>query len=173
MYSKFNEMMKYVNPRNEHKSGGCWLHNSTNHDITNCYEFQSSNVKDRFETVRSHGICFKCLRGYHSARNCTAGKLCNVRIAGHELCNRSYPLLHPEQVKGTLHSAVSRKALLNISTVSNKNQPVTVLWDPGSDESLISHSMAKKLGLKRKSLDVTMIKVGNMLDHQTSIPLTD
>lgn len=52
--------------------------------------------------------------------------------------------------------------------MSSKNQPVAVLWDPGSDLSLITHSMTRKLGLKYKSINVSMIKAGNVFDHQTN-----
>lgn len=141
------EMVKGVSHKAESKGGGCLLHNSTGHDITDCYKFKGCNSKDRFEMVKSNGICFRCLRGYHPARSCKVGKLCDVSIAGQGLCNRNHhPLLHPDKLEGSFHNAVSEKAfttLLNISTLDCKNQPVTVLWDSGSDISLITHSAAK------------------------------
>ena len=175
------EMVKGANHETESKGEGCLLHNSTGHDLTDCYKFKDFGSKDRFEMVKSNGICFRCLRGYHPARSCKVGKLCDVVIKGQGLCNRNHhPLLHPDKIEGILHSAVSGKpftTLLNISTLNSGNQPVTVLWDSGSDMSLITHSMAKKLGLKGKNINLSMIKVGIAIEHQSSkeycVPLTE
>lgn len=129
--------------------------------------------------AKSYGVCFKCLMDFHPARNCKLGKLCDVMIEGKGLCNQNqHPLLHFEQVEGTLHKTVSKKTtLLNISTVYSMGQPVDVLWDSGSDISLITHSMANKLGLRGKCINVSMIKVGNVIEKLPSkeycIPLTD
>lgn len=162
-------------------NGGCWLHNNANHDIMDCYKFRNMNSKNRFEMAKAHGICFKCLRGYHSARNCNSGKLCDVIVEGQGSCNwNHHSLLHPEIRKGTLHNAVSGKActaLLNVSVVYSRNQPVNVLWDSGSDVSLITHRMARKLGLKGRDISLSMVKVGNVIEHQSSkeycVPLMD
>ena len=175
------EMVKGANHRTESKGEGCLLHNSAGHDLTNCYKFKGFGSKDRFEMAKSNGICFRCLRGYHPARSCKVGKVCDVVIEGQGLCNRNHhPLLHPDKMEVSLHSAVSGKSfttLLNISTLNSRNQSVTVLWDSGSDISLITHSMAKKLGLKGKNINLSMIKVGNAIEHQSSkeycVPLTD
>ena len=172
-------MVKGVDHNAENKGGGCLLHNSTGHDITDRYKFKGFGSKDRFEMVKNNGICFRCLRGYHPARSCKVGKLSDVVIEVQGLCNRNHHPLHPDKMEGILHSAASEKAftnLLNISTLNNGNQPVTVLWDSGSDISLITHSMAKKLGLKGKNINLSMIKVGNATKHQSSkeycVPLT-
>lgn len=166
------QMVKGTNIKAENNNGGCWLHNNANHDIMDCYKFKIMNNKNRFEMAKNHGICYKCLRGYHSARNCNTGKLCDVMIEGQGPCNRNHhSLLHPEVREGALHNAVSGKsstALLNISVVHSRNQPVNVLWDSGSDVSLITHRMAKKLGLKGKDINLSMIKVGNVIEHQSS-----
>ena len=175
------EMVKGANHRTESKGEGCLLHNSAGHDLTNCYKFKGFGSKDRFEMAKSNGICFRCLRGYHPARSCKVGKVCDVVIEGQGLCNRNHhPLLHSDKMEVSLHSAVSGKSfttLLNISTLNSRNQSVTVLWDSGSDISLITHSMAKKLGLKGKNINLSMIKVGNAIEHQSSkeycVPLTD
>lgn len=177
------EMVKGANLRTGSKSGECLLHSSTGHDITECHKFKSCNSRERFELLKSNGICFRCLRGYHPARSCKVGKLCDVRIEGQELCNRNHhPLLHFESIEGNCHNTVglSENAfpiLLNISTVNCGNQSVTVLWDPASDVSLITNRMAKKLGLKGNEISLSVIKVGNTIEHYESkqycVPLTD
>lgn len=89
-----------------------------------------------------------------------AAKCVNSAMQG--LYNRNYPpLLHLVELEGSFHNSVSEKAftaLLNISTLNSKNQPVTVLWDSGSDISLITHGAAKKLGLKGRNIILCAIK---------------
>ena len=175
------EMVKGASHKAESNGGGCLLHNSTGHELTDCYKFKGLNSKDRFEIVKSNGICFRCLKGCHPARSCKVGKLCDVVNEGQGVCNRNHhPLLHTDKMEGVLHNVVSEKTfttLLNISTLNSRNQPVTVLWDSGSDISLITHNMEKKLGLKGKNISLSMIKVGNTIEHQSSkeycVPLTD
>ncbi len=80
-------------------------------------------------------------------------------------------LLHPEQRDDIFHNAVSgkaRTAFLNISQIVSRKQSLTVLWDSGSDVSLITHKTTKKLGLKGKDIHLFMVKVGNVVEHQSS-----
>ena len=124
------EMVKGVNNKSQVKGGRCLLHNSAGHDISDCYRFKGSSSKDRFEMIKSNGICFRCLNGYHPARSCKIGKLCDVVINGQELCNQNHhALLHPDKIEGSVNSTVLGNActtLLNISTLNCKDEPVTV-----------------------------------------------
>ncbi|XP_037793897.1 uncharacterized protein LOC119589350 [Penaeus monodon] len=163
-----NEVIKGIKCKENNISIRCLLHNSESHEITNCFKFKGCNSKERFDMIKKNGICFRCLNGYHSARGCKVGKLCDVVIEGQGPCNRNHhPLLHQDRIESSSHNAVMEKrgkALLNISTVHSKNLPVTVLWDPGSDTSLITHRMAKKLGLSGKDVNLSLVKVGNTID---------
>ncbi|XP_068229326.1 uncharacterized protein [Palaemon carinicauda] len=175
------EMVKGIKPKAESKGIGCLLHNSIGHDITECYKFNGCGSKERFEIIKGNGICFRCLRGYHTARSCNVGTLCDVIIEGKGPCNRNHhPLLHSDRVENSIHKAVSEKGfavLLNISMVNSKNRPVSVLWDPGADISFITNRMAKKLGLSGKHINLSMIKVGNAVEYHSSneycVPLID
>ncbi|XP_063863037.1 uncharacterized protein LOC135102172 isoform X1 [Scylla paramamosain] len=108
-------------------------------------------------------------------------ELCDVRIRGQGVCNRHHhPLVHFEQEEGASYNTVSANTLntlLNISTVYSNTQPITVLWDSGSDITLVTHSMAEKLSLKGKDVNLSMIKVGNVIEHHSTkeycIPLID
>ncbi|XP_068229430.1 uncharacterized protein [Palaemon carinicauda] len=175
------EMVKGIKPKAESKGIGCLLHNSIGHDITECYKFNGCGSKERFEIIKGNGICFRCLRGYHTARSCNVGTLCDVIIEGKGPCNRNHhPLLHSDRVENSIHKAISEKGfavLLNISMVNSKNMPVSVLWDPGADISFITNRMAKKLGLSGKHINLSMIKVGNAVEYHSSneycVPLID
>ena len=52
-----------------------------------------------------------------------------------------------------------------IGTASCNGRPVSVLYDSGSDVTLIRHETAHELGIKGKDITMTMIKVGN--DRET------
>ena len=89
------EMVKSTNWTTEGDDKGCWIHNSMNHDTFDCYRFKNLSNKERFELAKSNGICFRCLKGYHQARNCNTNKKCNVMIKGQGMCNRyHHPLIH-------------------------------------------------------------------------------
>lgn len=175
------EMVKGTHLKTESNDGGCWIHNSRNHDTFDCYKFKNLSNKERFDLARNNGICFRCLNGYHQAWNCNTNKLCDVKMKGQSVCNRHHhPLVHLEQEEGASHNTVSvntLNTLLNISTVYSDTQPITVLWDSGSDITLVTHSMAEKLRLKGKNVNLSMIKVGNVIEHHSTkeycIPLFD
>lgn len=55
--------------------------------------------------------------------------------------------------------------MLAIGTASRNGRPISVLYDSGSDITLIRHGIARELGIKGKDITITMIKVGN--DRET------
>ena len=57
---------------NESKNKGevkCPLDNS-NHQIWNCDKFKNMKVEERFKFAKEKNLCFCCLGGSHSAKNC-------------------------------------------------------------------------------------------------------
>lgn len=128
--------IKCTNLKTVNKSGGWWIHSSANHDI-DCFKFKTLSGKDKFEKVKSNGICFRCSRGYHTACHCKVGRVCDVEIEGQGLYNQNHhPLLHPEWTEALLHYAKFEKyftTLLNINILYSRNEPFTVLWVSGSD----------------------------------------
>ncbi|XP_063601673.1 uncharacterized protein LOC134777747 [Penaeus indicus] len=88
------------------------------------------------------------LKGYHSARGCKVGKLCDAVIEGQGPCNRNHhPLLHQDRIESNSHNAVMEK---------KDGQEVRIEW---------------------KGRQLSLIKVGNTTEHQSSkaycVPLTD
>ena len=63
------------------------------------------------------------------------------------------------------------------SRIPCSQQFLTKLWDPGANMSLITHESAANLGIKGKSINLPITKVGNVTDHVKSkeyiIPLID
>lgn len=64
-----------------------------------------------------------------------------------------------------------------VSRVYSNGCPVTTLWDPGSDITIMTHALASRLGLKGKDIELSMTKVGNVTERYASkeyeIPITD
>ena len=148
-------------------TGKCWLHDVDGHEIYNCGKFKSLNSESRLEAAKSRGICFKCLGGYHLARNCTSGSQCSVKT-GNETCSRyHHPLLHDawshngSDNASNVHNCKGNRALFAIGTASCEGRPVSILYDSGSDTTLIRHERAPELGLDGKTITMNMIKVGN------------
>lgn len=57
--------------------------------------------------------------------------------------------------------------MLAISTVYSAGQPITVLWDSGSNITMATHSMAKRLGVKGAVM-MSIVKVGNVTEKCVS-----
>ena len=71
------------------------------------------------------------------------------------MCGRyHHPLLHQAHLEGVISSNIHfdkltrEKTLLMVSNVYSKGIPITTLWDPGSDMTIITYEMASRLGLK-------------------------
>ncbi|XP_037773212.1 uncharacterized protein LOC119568872 [Penaeus monodon] len=93
-----SELVKLIRKLNEEQQ-------SKNREFESCI-FKGCNSKERFDMIKKNGICFRCLNGYHSARGCKVGKLCDVVIEGQGPCNRNHhPLLHQDRIESSSHNA--------------------------------------------------------------------
>lgn len=67
--------------------------------------------------------------------------------------------------------------ILIISKVKSNSIPLTTLWDPGANISLLTYESAKKLGLNGREVTLSVTKVGNTCECIQSkeylLPLTD
>lgn len=162
----------------------CWFHKSNNHGIQRCSTFASLSSDDKMQALRENNVCFSCLKPGHSSRNCRRRVCCEIIVEGGGKCGRMHhSLLHDVfRVMPSVTTVSSTKSrdgvLLSISYVISKGVRVAVLWDSGSDISIITHRMAKHLGLKAVSdMVVNVTKVGNQTEeiHTKSyiVPLMD
>ena len=137
----------------------CWFHGTDSHDITQCIVFQRLNTNDKINAVHKIGACYLCLRLGHMGRQCSRKDLCGECGKGH------HQILHNcfSKDQGHINSNCSSKdgVLLMISSVYSSSLPITTLWDSGSNTTLITNRMAKVLGLKGRSINLAVTKVGN------------
>lgn len=168
-------------------SSYCWLHNTNTHDIVQCTTFTNMDAASKLETLRKHGVCFRCLHTGHFTRMCRDRRTCVERMSNGQVCGGPHHVkLHgifaqsqsPEVSMHFSENNCERNGvLLTISQVEGRGQPITVLYDCGSNMSLITHAKARQLGLKGISKNITITKVGKSVEQlptkQYAVPLTD
>ena len=164
----------------------CWYHGTSSHSILECSGFQNLDNRSKFEALRSNRVCFICLRKGHISSDCLSRELCQLTGENNEICGRPHnPILHSlfvqnsitNQVQGASNLLSREGVLLMLGHMQSKGQKVATLWDPGSNLTMITHRMAKKLGLRGTDISLTVTKVGNSTDQFNSkiykVPITD
>ena len=164
----------------------CWIHKTQGHSIENCNHFIKMNISEKFKAVRTVGACYNCLQTTrHIAKNCTVPNKCDVMEAGQTCGKRHHPLLHINrgESKGEQNPEIynfrssQNRPVIAVSSIQSKNQHINVMWDSGSNISLITHRTASRLGLRGSEINLSIIKVGNdstsMTSREYHVPLTD
>ena len=176
---RFNNYTYDMGARNS-----CWLHQGANHNIFNCNLFKGMSDTDKFMSLKRHNVCFKCLRAGHISKSCRVNPnmTCDILTNGVPCGFRHNKLLHNVlsaqnnvNVSGNL---VSRSGhMLMVNNIKCKFSFVNMLWDGGSDVSLITHAKAKELGLNGTDIVVSITKVGNAMETVNSkeylVPISD
>ena len=60
------------------------------HEVEECDHFIDKTVKERWESARMYGLCFRCLQRNHIGRVCTQNRLCGINNCQHN----HHKLLH-------------------------------------------------------------------------------
>ena len=146
----------------------CWLHEFEGHHISACGRFRSMSGSERLEAAKRKGICYRCLVEKHLGKFCNSNERCTVKSNG-QICNRPHHyLLHDAFATSSNNYNVNCQTngtLLEVSIIYSYNQPITVIWDSASDATLITHKMARALGLHGQNIVVTITKVGNVVEQ--------
>jgi len=94
------------------------------HKLTDCKKFKEKKYEERVEFVRSKVLCFKCLGGKHTARECKSRKKCTVAgctgTLHHALLHRPQQKLQP--VKSST-SETSNSSSIQTSAVGKDKWP--------------------------------------------------
>ncbi|CDW61149.1 DUF1758 domain containing protein, partial [Trichuris trichiura] len=149
------------------------------HPLTQCEQFNSMTLDDRLKVARKAKCCFVCLSVGHQSRTCNVQKSCP--ISG---CSRKHHrLLHGASFRQNVDSTqpISREQqelregskvvqvgatisdraiLLLVVPIMVRSSSATLstyaLLDSGSEASLITEDLAKKLGLNLKPTAVCL-----------------
>lgn len=162
----------------------CWYHNSDNHSIHKCSVFHNLEPTVKMDVLKKNFICFHCLGKGHSQKNCHERRTCFIKMKHGNVCGKPHhPKLHylfsqinPNEVNININKS-ENSILLMIGQVHCKDREIVTLFDPGSTNSLITHSKARELGLCGIPYNITMVTVGNVCDTVSTklyeVPLID
>ncbi|VDP04038.1 unnamed protein product [Schistosoma margrebowiei] len=158
------------------RSSSC-LECFSNHSLDQCQKFKDKNVRERKEFVLRHKLCNLCLKANHVAKYCRSPRSCAVKGCGW----RHHTLLHElqEEQRNTNIDAcintqlcteksverVQKQTAFAIVPVLVKNGEKVVqtcaFLDSGSDASLITEDLARRLNLEGEPKTISL----RMLDN--------
>ncbi|CAH8290201.1 unnamed protein product [Schistosoma bovis] len=158
------------------RSSSC-LECSSNHSLDQCQKFKDKNVRERKEFVLRHKLCNVCLKANHVAKNCRSPRSCAVEGCGW----RHHTLLHelreePRNTNIDAHintqlcteksvESVQKQAAFAIVPVlvrsGEKVAQTCAFLDSGSDASLITEDLAKRLNLEGEPKTISLKTLDN------------
>ncbi|XP_068236892.1 uncharacterized protein [Palaemon carinicauda] len=163
----------------------CWYHGVDGHSIYDCYAFKSLSNYDKFAQLKRNNACYKCVNLGHFSKFCIVSGVssCDVMVNGKKCGREHHKMLHSLLYKPTTFTVVTSNLvsrdghLLMVSGLRYHQTDINVLWDSGSNVSLITHQKAQELGLNGRDVQITITKVGNKTETVSSkeytVPVVD
>jgi len=144
---------------------------SDDHKLTKCETFLSKTLEAKNDFVKEHKLCWNCLSKGHMIKECKSQYRCRTNN-----CNqRHHTLLHFDKNEKSIQVSNIKTSLLNKTflqilpiTISNGSNHIqtNALLDSGSNATLISREIARKL--KIKGNQQIKLKIGNALLNPTN-----
>lgn len=127
---------------------GCWFHGSNTLKIAECNVFVRLSSQSKMETLCKPGVWFCCPQLGHTNKNCPNDNFCEFKGNSKDMCNKlHYNILHDlfsGNVMLLMNNMISREGvLLMMSYVKSTNMAIPILWDSGSNISVITPRMAR------------------------------
>ncbi|XP_076278390.1 uncharacterized protein LOC143208142 [Lasioglossum baleicum] len=141
------------------------------HFILFCSKYQEKTPAERKEAARSLNLCFNCL-GKHSSTECKSSKRCqkcegkqhttihDAVTTAKETTSSVACVHHTSEPVSRNSSVLLSTARVAVSGTMGQGCLARSLIDPGSEVSLISESLAQRLGVKRRQARVPLLGVG-------------
>ncbi|XP_068214422.1 uncharacterized protein [Palaemon carinicauda] len=153
----------------------CPVHDSESHELKDCMTFKQWSAENQMDFLRKKGVCYACLRTGHFSRNCEKRFPCRVKVNG-EVCGKHHhSSLHTlfnnpnnSTIDATSNYLSKKGAILMTGFVNSEGKSIPTLYDAGSNISLITFRMARKLGLKGIPIQLSMTKVGDHTEELDS-----
>lgn len=164
----------------------CTFCKSNAHTITQCNDFSKLNPDERNTQARNFKLCLNCLRGNHFVNDCQSKFKCRKCQQKH------HTLLHKEKQTASdetpvpietlsAHSIKSKSSIILLSTAivlvqdgHQKFHKCRALLDAGSMNSYLTSSFCKKLGMRKKNVNLTVGGIGQIstnIEHLVEITL--
>ena len=162
-----------------------------NHGVWYCKRFKDLSVNMRWEHAKENRLCFRCLGGNHSGKNCKRSRLCEI-----DGCKKNHhSLLHdpsrgtdsersemPREGAVTYANTVNRRQEAQRESFSLRSLPVWVkangkklkvnaILDDGSNETFLTEDVAGVLGIQEKYETVRVNVLNNEVETFQSIPM--
>ncbi|XP_068221896.1 uncharacterized protein [Palaemon carinicauda] len=159
----------------DQKRKNCPVHDSESHELKDCMTFKQWSAENQMDFLRQKGVCYSCLRTGHFSRNYEKRFTCRVKVNG-EVCGKHHhSSLHTLfnnptylTIDATSNYLSKKGAILMTGFVNSEGKSIPTLYDAGSNISLITFRMARKLGLKGIPIQLTMTKVGDHTEELVS-----
>ncbi|XP_062709889.1 uncharacterized protein LOC134288601 [Aedes albopictus] len=151
----------------------CFVCQKTGHRVKECFEFKSLSLSDRWETVKTHQLCPKCLVP-HGKWPCRTSRSCDV--SG---CNDNHHSL--------LHPGVPESSDVAVVSVHRQPQSLTIFriipvvlygkttqletfafLDEGSDLTLIDEEIADLLGVEGEQRNLCLKWTSNVTREEAN-----
>ena len=160
--------------RGEQTHYKCWYCKTSEHWTDQCQKFLVLGAGDRFKVVKENHACYSCLKkaGRNHMSTCSRRRQCSDIVNGVQCKHYHHPLLHIATKPIVPSVTTSGETMLptvraEIMGPQNVKKETNLLLDTGAQISLIRRSVAEELGLKGKSVNITMAKVGEE-EHEMS-----
>ena len=146
----------------------CWLCQSSNHWVDNCFKIKDMAPSKRLEVMKENKACFSCLKKSakgHNMSTCSRRKPCTISVNGEKCKYYHHPLLHQNSAFTGVAVACSQTNLLPVLSADilgkgDRKRVGKILFDSGAQVSIVRQELADSLKLKGQSISMTIAKVG-------------
>ena len=141
------------------------------HYIMNCTKFKIKTLEFRRNFIRENRLCFACLGRNHQARDCKNRRTCDICQGRHPTIMHAYGTSAGDTTAtasattcavNNYHSHTPTKSSMIVPVrISHINQPdreevIFAMLDTQSDSSFVTEETASKLGLKGRSVKLSL-----------------
>jgi hypothetical protein len=119
------------------------------HKLSNCPKYLSLNLGQRWEVVLKRKLCQFCLEADHRCAKCPTEKDFHYTLQREEMQVHYRPTYHKEAVAAAVPLEVAPVQLVVQEVKVQDGPKCVVMFDNGSQATLILNSFAKKAQLKR------------------------
>lgn len=164
--------------RNDNKCFSC---DEIGHKLYSCLKYNNLSIVERKNLLKSKRLCFNCLVNGHSLVDCQSASRCKSCKGKHHTsihtdtsANNTANAISSQQNqverKSTALSTavnVNKKillatAIIYVYTVNGEKIPAKALVDQGSENTIVSSALAKKLNLNRKPDGTQIVGIGGV-----------
>ena len=112
------------------------------HRTENCFAFLKLSIPERWQKVKTSGICFVCLKRGHFADKCS-GKCSRCNGRHHELCCSTEQTQAKEVSAALASKTQDYSTCYQIAEAFCGKRKINILFDSGSDRSYVSSNIVR------------------------------